>query len=121
MKSPQRLLFSRLNSPSTFSLCLQRGGTALVFCVLPPDLLQVNAIPLLKIPELDAALQVRSHQDEREGQNSLLALLPKLLWMCPMTGLTFWALIIHQHLHILLQQSCSQSVNPTAFVDTGIQ
>lgn len=55
----------------------------------------VNAIPVLKTPELDAALQVRSHQDEVEWQNPLLALLPKLLWMHPMAGLTFWALIIH--------------------------
>lgn len=48
---------------------------------------------VLRIPDLDEALQVRSHQTGAEGQNPLPYLLPTVLWMQPRAWLDFQAAI----------------------------
>ena len=75
MRSPWKLLLSRLNSPS--SLSLSSSGEAFHplnnLCGLPLDVLQqVYVSPVLGTPHQDAVLQVRPHQHHRvEGQHNL--------------------------------------------------
>ncbi|KAK4816374.1 hypothetical protein QYF61_016278 [Mycteria americana] len=73
IRSPRSLLFSRLNNPNSQPLLI---GEVFQppdhFCGPPLDpLQQVHVFPVLRAPELDAVLQVGSHQSRGEGQNHL--------------------------------------------------
>lgn len=55
------------------------------------DLLQqLHVLLALRAPELDAILQVRSHESRAGGQNHLFELLVMLLLMQPRICLAFW-------------------------------
>ena len=72
IRAPWSLLFSRLNSPSSFILS---GGLLYPldhFYCLPLDALQhVHVSSALRTPHLDSLLQVRSHQCKIEGKDHL--------------------------------------------------
>jgi len=83
------------------------------FCGPPLDLLQqVHVFPVLRAPELDAGLQVRSHQSGVEGQNDLPQSAGHAafdavqdtvgLLGCERTSLACAQLFIHQYLQVLL-------------------
>jgi len=67
-------VFSRLNSPNSFSLSsiAEVFQPSNHFCGPPLDLLQqLHVFPVLRAPEMDSGLQVGSHQSRVEGQNHL--------------------------------------------------
>ncbi|KAK4810127.1 LOW QUALITY PROTEIN: hypothetical protein QYF61_009522, partial [Mycteria americana] len=65
----------QLNNPTSLSLSCprRRGAPALASFSWPPldPLQQLHALLVLRAPELDAVLQVRSHQSRVEWQNPL--------------------------------------------------
>ncbi|KAK4821583.1 hypothetical protein QYF61_024442 [Mycteria americana] len=90
------------------------------FCVPPLDPLhQVHVLLVLRAPELDAVLQVRSHQSRAEGQNPLPrpaghaafdAAQDMVCFLgCKCTLLAHVQLFIHQYPQVLL---CRAALNP---------
>jgi len=73
MRFLRSLVFSRLDSPTFSAFPHSRGVSSLESSLWPSlDLLQqVHASPVLRVTELDAGLQVGSHQSRVEGHNHL--------------------------------------------------
>ena len=72
--SPQSLLFSRLNNPNSLSLSSQErcSSPRIIFVsLLWTHSNLVHIFPVLRASELDAGLQVGSHQSTVEGQNQI--------------------------------------------------
>jgi len=73
VRSPQSLLFTRLNNPNSLSLSSQERCSSPQHFSGPPldPLQQLYVFPVLGAPELDAGLQMVSHQSGAEEQNPL--------------------------------------------------
>ena len=73
-KVSRSLPFSRLSSSNSLSAFPHRRGVPALWSFLQPPLdplQQLHVSPVLRDPELDAGLQVGSHQSRPEGQNPL--------------------------------------------------
>ncbi|PKU46357.1 rna-directed dna polymerase from mobile element jockey- hypothetical protein [Limosa lapponica baueri] len=72
-RSPWMLLFSRMNNPNSQPLLTGEVLQASDHLRGPPldPFQQVHILPVLRTPELDAVLQVGSHESRAEGQNHL--------------------------------------------------
>jgi len=68
IRSTWSFLFSRLNNPNSLS---SLSGTSALESILWPPLDPLHVLLVLGAPELDAGLQVGSHQSGVEGQNHL--------------------------------------------------
>lgn len=70
MRSPQNLLFSRRNNPSSLSLSPWQRCSSPLSILFPPldPLQQVFVLLLLKTPDLYAVLQLESQEDRVEGE-----------------------------------------------------
>ncbi|KAK4831083.1 hypothetical protein QYF61_015281 [Mycteria americana] len=101
------------------------------FCGPPLDpLQQVHVFPVLRAPELDAVLQVGSHQSRVEGQNHLprpaghasfdAAWDTVGLLGCECTLLARVQLFIHQYPYVLLPRAALNPFNPQPVLISGV-
>jgi len=97
------------------------------FCGPPLDpLQQVHVLPVLGAPELDAVLQVRSHQSGAKGQNHLpqpaghaafdAAQDTVGLLGCKRTSVAYLQLFIHQYPQVLLSRAALNPFTPSTSV-----
>jgi len=83
------------------------------FCGPPLVTLQQFYVPpVLRIPHLDAVLQVRPHQHRVERKDHLPALLAALLWMQLRMQLSLWAV----RAHCWLMSSFPPTSTPRSFL-----
>ena len=110
LRSPQSLLSSWLNSPSSQPVLGEVFHPLGHFCGLPLDALQqLHVSPVLRTPHVDAVLQVRPHQCRAEGQDHSLVLLATLLCMQPRIQLAFWAVRSHCWLMFIFSSTSTPS------------
>ncbi|KAK4823325.1 LOW QUALITY PROTEIN: hypothetical protein QYF61_000927 [Mycteria americana] len=123
IRSPRSLLFSRLNNPNSLSLSLEVLQPLDHFCGPPLDLLQqLHVLLVLRAPELDTVLQVRSHQSRAEAQNHLprpaghtsfdAAQDTVGLLGCERTLRTHVQLFIHQYPQVLFRRAALNHIIP---------
>ena len=100
------------------------------FCQPSLALQRVHVFPVLKAPELDAGLQVRSHQSGAEGQNHLPQPAAQAsldaaqdtvgLLGCELTFVAHVKLFIHQCLQILLDRAALSPFIPQPGLIVGV-
>jgi len=109
IRSPQGLLFSRLNNSSSLSLSSQQRCSSLLIVFV--TLLWTHSNPLhvllvLGAPELGAVLLAGSHQRGAEEQNPPPLLLAMLFLMQPWIWLAFWTVSAHCPVMLSLNGIC---------------
>ncbi|KAK4824458.1 LOW QUALITY PROTEIN: hypothetical protein QYF61_015836 [Mycteria americana] len=131
IRSPHSLLFSRLNKPNSLSLS-SRGAPALGSFSWPSS----GPAPAgprpscAEGPELDTALQVRSHQSRVEGQNHLpqpaghasfdAAQDTVGLLGCQRTLLAHVQLFVHQYPQVLFRRAALDHIIPQPVLILGV-